>query len=165
METQVHLKEIHRVDVKIKNMNNKRLVKYLFLYMLIGSFCIGCVTKQGQVKTKNGIYEFYIKKSNSTKDPVVYGRLKEFKTNDTLNGGLVNVDHKLKYDTDKNGRFNFTVKSGSHFFTGARMGYYLLRSKKIKASLGDTIKIDYYLKPDTSNFPDPVIKTKRKTKN
>lgn len=134
-----------------KTIINTNLIRSIILSTLVYSVFTGCVTKQGLVKKTPGNYDIHISKSNSTKDPFVYGFVKEYKTNNTLNGGIIKIDNKIINKVNKAGEFMFNIKSGRHTFTGMLMGYYVLKSKTIKAVPGDTIKIDFYLKPDTTS--------------
>ena len=141
-----------------KTMININLIRSIILTSLVYSVFTGCVTKQGLIKKTQGNYDINISKSNSTEDPVVYGAIKEYKTNLPLNGGIIKIDNKIINEANNAGKFKFNIKSGRHTFTSMLMGYYILKSENIKVFTGDTIKIDFYLKPDTTTkLIEPTI--------
>lgn len=133
-----------------KTMINRNLIRSIILNTLVYIAFTGCVTKQGLIKKTQGNYDISISKSNSTRDPFVYGVIKEYRTNDPLNGGIIKIDNKIIKKANNAGKFEFNIKSGRHTFTNMLMGYYILKSENIKLIAGDTIKIDFYLKPDTT---------------
>lgn len=142
-------------------MDSKKLMQTIVIIALTSSIFIGCITKQGLVKNKSGDYELYIIKSGLSHAPIVTGRIKEYKSNDTLNGGTIKVDNKIINNTDKFGKFTFNIKPGKHTITGVRIGWYYINSKKIIAKVGDTIKIVFYLKQDSGSFIDPFLGAKK----
>ena len=134
--------------------DNRKILLLIILSAVAGLNSIGCATKQGMINVNSGKYELNIRKSGSSKDPVIYGRLMEYKTKDTIFGGIIKIDHKAIYKTDAIGKFEFPTKAGKHIITGGRIGYYWVNSKTINAIIGDTIQIDLYLKQDTTPLVD-----------
>lgn len=67
-------------------MKNRKILLLIILSAVAGLNSIGCATKQGMINVNNGKYELNIRKSGSSKDPVIYGRLREYKFRDTLMG-------------------------------------------------------------------------------
>ncbi|WP_367864508.1 hypothetical protein [Pedobacter sp. WC2423] len=158
MEIQVHPKVVHQVAAKnIRIMNYTNLVRTIIITILAFSIFTGCVTQQGQVITKDGNYNVHISKSNSSKDPIVYGRLHEYNSDYIIKIGIVKINDSIIHHADTTGEFSFRVKSGRYSFKGRCIGNRDVKSKKIRANLGDSIKIDFYLKQDTTKFVDPPI--------
>ncbi|MBB5619540.1 hypothetical protein HDE69_000576 [Pedobacter cryoconitis] len=146
-------------------MHIKILVKVtiIFIIIIINS---SCSTKQGFIKTKESPYELNIKKTSLSHDPVIYGYVYEFGTkNPVLAASVWNDKHyENKIVVDVKGKFKYIVKPGKHKIWASFVGFRPCTTNSFEASKGDTIKIDFYLKIDTNNFHDPVIKTKKTKK-
>ncbi|MET4138157.1 carboxypeptidase-like regulatory domain-containing protein [Pedobacter sp. UYP1] len=144
-------------------------VKSLINVAVISALIIltaSCSTKQGLIKTKESLYELNIKKTSLNHNPVISGYVYEFGTKSPVLGASV-WNHKHYNNNTKvdiSGKFIYSIKPGKYRILASFVGFRPCKTNSITVSKGDTIEIDFYLKPDTSNFPDPVIKTKRRSK-
>lgn len=140
----------------------KILIKITAIFtLMIVNF--SCSTKRGLVKSKEGAYEISINKSSSDNDPVISGHVYEFGTKNPVLGASVWNDkhYDIKTQVDLKGTFSYGIKPGKYKTHASFVGFRPSLTSNFLASKGDTIKIDFYLKQDTSGFPDPIIKTRK----
>lgn len=125
-----------------------------------------CSSKQGLMKSKEGAYEIIINKSSSDNDPVISGHVYEFGTKNPILGASVwNEKHyDIKTQVDLKGRFSYATKPGKYKTFASFVGFRPSLTNSFVASKGDIVYIDFYLKLDTSGFPDPVIKARKSQK-
>lgn len=127
------------------NMNYSKLIKTTVLSLVI-TFNIGCSVKQGQIKTKTGVYNLEVKKfPGKNQDPIIYGTIQAIRSDRTIKIGFVRVDHKIIYKADTTGKFKFSVKPGRHHIEGNSIGYNYVNLKTFNLVPGDSIKIDFHL--------------------
>ena len=138
-------------------------VAAIFTLVILNS---SCSTNQGLMKSKEGAYEIIINKSSSDKDPVISGHVYEFGTKNPVLAAFVWNDkhYDVKTQVDLKGRFSYATKPGKYKTYASFVGFRPSLTKSFVASKGDTVFIDFYLKLDTSGFPDPVIKARKSLK-
>lgn len=94
------------------------------------------------------------KKLSNLKQSVIYGTIYDYDTREPTNTPAVQVNDKKIYRGNNNGVFKFSVEPGKYRFTGKAYPYIFVETKAITVNRGDSIKINFYLKPYTKPMID-----------
>jgi hypothetical protein len=114
-----------------------------------------CTIRQGDIiKTKFGTYQMDRKKFSSLKQSVIYGTIYDYDTREPTNFPAIQLNDKKVYRGSINGVFKFSVEPGKYRFTGKALPYEFVETKAITVNKGDSIKINFYLKPYTKPIID-----------
>lgn len=135
-------------------MNYKKLIKITAITFV--GFGIGCSTKQGLIIKKYGIYNLSIVNSTKHHDPIVLGVIYDDKK-EILPGAFVKADKLPRVMNNRLGKYEFKTQPGKHTFEGFSVGYKSTYTKTILIKKGDTVKINFYLKQDTTKLVDLPI--------
>lgn len=117
----------------------------LLLYIIL---FIGCLPNKKLIPSIPGYYRIHFYKSSSTGRTIIFGNIREYKTNSTIPISAVKLDNVLSYKADSAGRYKFTVKPNKYTFTGIGMPFRSAETDPIIVKRGDSVRIDFYLKPD-----------------
>jgi hypothetical protein len=125
-------------------MTFKRFPLSILLLLLLA----GCATRSGTFESKHGSYTISIKKTDSiTKPPVIYGDVFEYDTK-LPSFGLIWANKDPYRMTSEIGKYAFELKPGKYNFTSGYLGFFKVKSRAVKISNGEKVKIDFYLKAD-----------------
>jgi hypothetical protein len=117
----------------------------------------GCSSKKELIPSINGYYRIHFYKSKSSDRTVIFGNIYEYKTNIPLPVSAVKINNYISYKADTTGKYKFSVKPDTYTFTGIGLPYRFAGTDLIKVNLGDSVKIDFYLKPDITPLSDSKI--------
>jgi hypothetical protein len=99
---------------------------------------------------RSGTYSFSITKTDSlTKAPLIYGEVFEYDTK-LPSFGFIWPNKEPHHLTSELGKYAFELRPGKYRFTGGYLGYFSIRTKSLKISNGEQVKVDFYLKSDPS---------------
>ena len=85
---------------------------------------------------------------------VVYGKVMDYETKSPLQIGIIiKLNGKKTADVENNGNYKLILTAGKYRLTGAAMSYEFVTTSKITAKLGDSIKVDFYLK----RYDKPIV--------
>lgn len=108
----------------------------------------GCATRTGTFETKHGAYSISITKMDSlTKAPVIHGEVFEYDTK-LPSFGFIWANKEPYHVTSNIGKYAFELKPGKYRFTGGYLGYFSTKTKFLKISNGEQVRVDFYLKGD-----------------
>ena len=155
MGIKVNQKEILLEDAKQLIMNYRKLIKIAAI-LTIG-LNMSCSTKQGIIIRKDGSYNLNIVNSHRDTEPVVLGVIYDYTSKEILPGAFVKADKRPRTMNDRVGKYILNINPGKHYFEGFSVGYKSTYTKPILIKKGDTAKIDFYLKQDTTKLVDPPI--------
>jgi len=94
--------------------------------------------------------DYSIQKQRTKGDNIVaYGTIKEARTGDSLPYIMV-FDQKRtrKVQTDKNGNYKMSLRSGRHRLIASWVGLYNVRTKNISFKSGDSVQVDFLMRDD-----------------
>lgn len=123
--------------------------EYFTISLAILLFTItGCASKRTGFNNKS----YSINRSHTHSgnlDPILYGYVVEYPLKVPVLGSRVYVGKDLKGQIEsKEGYYSFPMKPGKYRFNGVCVGYYITRTRRIKVSKGDSVRIDFNLKID-----------------
>lgn len=129
-------------------MSKHTLVVSLTLLAVIHS---GCASK----RLTKGSYQINKTQTGFNKPGVVYGAVYEYGTKLPATVPRVYIARELQAKADpRSGEYTFTIKPGRYRFTGRAMSYYPVKTSKIKVHIGDSLRIDFYLRLDETPLID-----------
>lgn len=123
------------------------LYKTLLCFLLL--FLGACLTPKNRVKHRDGYYKISVLNNKKNVAPVFFGKVYD-ELGGPFKGALLQIDDNKYQSADTLGKFLFSLPAGKHKLTAKNISYKFLTIKKINASLGDSISIDFYLKQDTT---------------
>lgn len=112
-------------------------------------FTTGCTLK----RTSEDAYSIKIKHQaqSGTLKPIVYGYVFEHGTRFTALGPRIYVGKELKSKADpESGHYSFIINRGKYKFVGMGMSYFSTTTRRVKVIEGDSVRIDFYLKPNAT---------------
>lgn len=117
--------------------------------MLAGLLLLFACSSQKGLNSNH--YHYQLKKGRASNMAVIQGSLFDGETNSPLSiNGAVKIGDSIMAKTDASGIFKFYVKPESYRITGTGYPYRLLTTKKIRLSAGDTLKLEMFIKFESS---------------
>jgi hypothetical protein len=95
--------------------------------------------------------------------PVICGSISEYGTKYPLIAAATQIDGDKIIQTDS-GKFILHVQPGKHKLKAMWFAYLRCETKTFNTSPGETIKFNFYLKPDTTPLVQPNVLTNKKKK-
>lgn len=124
----------------------------IFILLLVVA-CLG--TKLNTYQQKSSYYEIIKHKSLKQNKPVVYGYVYEYGTKHSVPASRILVDgiyDKVFKANNNFGMYKIIVEPGKHYFAAGGLSYSFFESKKVHLKIGDSVRINFYLKADTSRL-------------
>jgi len=119
--------------------------------IIVALIYTGCASK----RLTAGSYAINKTRSASVKPAVVYGSVYEYGTQLPAIVPRVYVGQKLKAKADpRSGKYAFFIEPGKYRFTGQAMSFYSTKTSKTKVSIGDSVRIDFYLRVNETPLID-----------
>ena len=124
-----------------------KTLKNQILVLLNMILFVNCSSNKKLIPSINGYYTIKFYKSSSTNRTVILGNIYEYKTNLPLPLSVVKVNDYFRHNADIKGKYKFTVLPDNLIFTGTAYPYKYAETNSIDVHKGDSIRIDFYLKP------------------
>ena len=121
------------------------------LLLIINVMVCACsINKPGLYHRKNGYYSFSVKKGSNASVSIIEGAVYDAddkKPLPSIGAVKTNSDNKVICRIDSKGHYQARVNVRSYRFTGVAVGYYSVTTKHIRIKAGDTLVVNFYLKP------------------
>ncbi len=114
----------------------------------------GCSSNKKLIPSINGYYRIKFYKSPCTNRTIIFGNIYEHQTDFPVHISAVKLNNYRPYKADLSGKYKFKVKPDKYTFTGVGMPYKWVETEPIIVKQGDSIRIDFYLKPDNTPLVD-----------
>lgn len=133
---------------------NKNIMRYfiIIISVIINLLLFSnCSTNKELITENCDYYKIYTTKHLvRTVKPTIYGSFYECNTNLPLNYPIIKVNDSVHFKADIKGKFLFSIYPGKYRFAGVGYPYMQLQTKTIKVNPGDSIRIDFYLRLNTT---------------
>lgn len=130
----------------------KLAIPAFYLFILIISACSSLKTVD-TIENKNGVYYYRLIKGSDNGNIVVCGTVASYNDKQMLPAGIRDQHHLLTH-TNAKGIFSISVTPGKYRFEARAIPFAICRTKSVKLSPGDTLKIDFLLKDYMGGFRD-----------
>jgi hypothetical protein len=123
--------------------------KYIIITFTILLFTTGCALK----RTDEESYSIKNKHQaqSGTLKPIVYGYVFEHETKFPAISPRIYVGKELKSIVNpESGQYSFSINPGKYRFVGMGMSFFSTTTRKVKVIEGDSVRIDFYLKPNAT---------------
>ena len=124
-----------------------KILKIKIIFLLNVILVVACSSNKKLIPSINGYYRIKFYKSPSTNRTIIFGNIYEYKTNQPLPLSVGKVNDYFRHNADIKGKYKFTVMPDNLIFTGAAYPYKFAETNSINVHKGDSIRIDFYLKP------------------
>jgi hypothetical protein len=116
-------------------------------------FLWSCSTKNKVLNQGEGYYKMSSKNNQKRIEPVILGTVYD-ELGKPFGGATIQINDKGYYTANKLGKYMFNLPIGKHKVSAKNIGFKMVTLDQLKCDVGDTIRIDFFLKQDTIVFRD-----------
>lgn len=132
-----------------------KILKNQIFFLLNMILLVSCLSNKKLIPSIDGYYRVKVYKSVMSNRTIIFGNLYEYKTNEPLVISAVKLNNTIPYKSDFTGKYKIVLNHpDTYTFTGVGMPYRFTETDPIKVNVGDSIRIDFYLKPDNTPLVD-----------
>jgi hypothetical protein len=125
--------------------------QYIVITLTILLFTTGCALKRTDEESYS-IKNKHQARSGALK-PIVFGYVFEHGTTFPAVSPRIYVGKELKSKANpESGNYSFSINPGKYRFVGMGMSYFSTTTRKVKVIEGDSVRIDFFLKPNLTSL-------------